>query len=474
MTRRVLLPILAAALATVIAGSAHAQPGSNVYETGLTFASPADLQKVRVANVPLMGVLPTSVDLSTNLPEPEDQGKQGSCVGFAVAYALKSYQEMVERQWSWSDATRFSAAYVYNHVKLPGSCNAGAFYPDALEFVKNNGAAPIAVFTYQDDSCSAQASQTQKNAALPFRIAEYERVNPGDSFEMRAHLAGGRPVLIGMKVDQGFMNLGQSIYQVFAGPALGGHAMAVVGYDDARGAYKVINSWGKSWGTAGYGWIAYGVFAPSLNIVLEAYVVKDLIANSLTLAPAPPPPPPAVTGVSRRLEVVQRRYESLGVRSETKKTGDHHCAADCAGEPTRTPYTLALTARPGRLLRDPKLVCEGAACPWSAISYVRLQDKGAAVEAGWSVWSRPTIWRLEAEEVQVEEYRREGRTAKPGDTLEIEAAADDAPPEVSVTVKGKQFRVGSSSNSPDAGVEYVGRQERDGKAVYTFRVVGGA
>jgi C1A family cysteine protease len=50
---------------------------------------------------------------------------------------------------------------------------------------------------------------------------------------------------------------------------VGGHAVVVVGYDDAKkiqntgggpkttGAFRIRNSWGKSWGDAGYGWLPY-------------------------------------------------------------------------------------------------------------------------------------------------------------------------------------------------------------------------
>ena len=44
----------------------------------------------------------------------------------------------------------------------------------------------------------------------------------------------------------------------------GGHAIAIVGYDDAhdngdgtKGALKMKNSWGTTWAANGYGWLSY-------------------------------------------------------------------------------------------------------------------------------------------------------------------------------------------------------------------------
>ncbi|MCB1167778.1 MAG: hypothetical protein KDK33_16595, partial [Leptospiraceae bacterium] len=39
--------------------------------------------------------LPSSTDLSPNMPPVGNQGQQASCVAWAVAYATKSYQEKV-------------------------------------------------------------------------------------------------------------------------------------------------------------------------------------------------------------------------------------------------------------------------------------------------------------------------------------------------------------------------------------------
>jgi len=47
-----------------------------------------------------------------------------------------------------------------------------------------------------------------------------------------------------------------------AGDLLGdGHAVAIVGYDDERGAMLIRNSWGPGWGYRGHAWLGYSALA---------------------------------------------------------------------------------------------------------------------------------------------------------------------------------------------------------------------
>ena len=52
------------------------------------------------------------------------------------------------------------------------------------------------------------------------------------------------------------------VYQggIFNGHNMGfpNHVMVLIGWDDAKQAWLVKNSWGEAWGEKGYAWVAYG------------------------------------------------------------------------------------------------------------------------------------------------------------------------------------------------------------------------
>ena len=84
--------------------------------------------------------LPRSVDLESKMPSPGNQGQQGSCTAWAVAYAAKSYQENQEHSWvtnGWSTKTEFSPAYLYNQIN--GGVDKGSNILVAMRTIKEKG-----------------------------------------------------------------------------------------------------------------------------------------------------------------------------------------------------------------------------------------------------------------------------------------------------------------------------------------------
>jgi C1A family cysteine protease len=214
-----------------------------------------------------MGVLPASIDLSGNMPPIGDQGAQGSCVAWAAAYAAKTMLEKADRNWDQNLAqNQFSPAWLYNQIKSGSSCHSGSSLWTALSYLKLKGADNLAAFPYNPASCSTQPDAASINRALPFAIKEWYYLGNNQN-DIKAVLAAGKPVVCQFSVLPDYDNLdnsGNLVYDDASGTSRGLHANAIVGYDDARGAFKLANSWGKSiWGQAGFGWIAYSMLGDS-------------------------------------------------------------------------------------------------------------------------------------------------------------------------------------------------------------------
>jgi len=197
-------------------------------------------------------------------------------VGWAVAYALKTYHEGVEMNWPFNTAAHlFSPAYVYNQIN--GGRDDGSQIYDALDLIIAQGAATLETAPYSDTDYLAQPSNTARKEAARFKALSRSTVN--GTRAIKAALANRKPVVIGMEVYDQFYNLHgkDSVYnslQGSTGGQHGRHAITIVGYDNNSygGAFKIINSWGGNWGDNGYFWMPYD-FAE--QVVFQAWILED-------------------------------------------------------------------------------------------------------------------------------------------------------------------------------------------------------
>ncbi|MCR5041138.1 MAG: hypothetical protein K6C36_03420 [Clostridia bacterium] len=213
--------------------------------------------------------LPSSVNNTAFFPSPGNQGNQNSCVGWAVAYAMKSGSEYLKRGWTISYSKhQFSPAYIYNQIN--GGQDDGATIVDALNKMLLKGCCTSTYFPYNENNYTTQPSQNQHANAALYGIGAYTKMV--NITQIKNAIASGKGVVIAVKVYPDMENISSTnqIYDSTAGtaPALG-HAICLVGYNDNKGsgAFKFINSWDTSWGLNGYGWISYNlVNSSSVNI----------------------------------------------------------------------------------------------------------------------------------------------------------------------------------------------------------------
>ncbi len=224
--------------------------------------------------------LPEAVSLLEYAPTRLNQGRQGSCVGWAASYSARTILHARQTGTNPNQAA-FSPSYLYNQIALSG-CQ-GAYMGDALKVMKEGGLLPFEYYQYDERSCSKKPSSRERQAAQNFRIKDFHRLTEGRSSNQKANmlgmkqnLAAGAPVVIGMMVGGSFMRSmeGREVWRPtqsdYAQRGFGGHAMTVIGYDDykAGGAFQIMNSWGEKWGKNGIGWVRYDDFH---HFTKEAY-----------------------------------------------------------------------------------------------------------------------------------------------------------------------------------------------------------
>jgi hypothetical protein len=254
-------------------------------QSGYNF-SPEQFKKANVyeglADDNTKNPLPESISLLKFAPDRQNQGKQGSCVAWSSTYAARTIVEAASKNIS-GNSTAFSPAFVYNQIGLEG-CQ-GAYIQNAMEFMSTRGVVPYNDFPYSDDDCSRQPNSALESKASQNKLHGFTRLTDGESTDginvraVKEHLAKDAPVVIGMMVGGSFMQgmMGKQMWaptdEDRSQAGFGGHAMCVIGYDDRKQAFQIMNSWGPEWGENGIGWVRYGDFK---EFVREAYGVDPM------------------------------------------------------------------------------------------------------------------------------------------------------------------------------------------------------
>jgi C1A family cysteine protease len=245
------------------------------YSLGAELLSPAEYQALPKAQLP--SILKTDVTAHTlsYLPPVGNQGGEGSCVAFGTTYAARSIDWAYKNsQTSFSYSTNiFSPEYVYNQVKVPGSCGSGAYVYKGLNLLVSQGVCRWFVMPYTDAACKTKPNTTQKADAAGYKISSYGTV-PINVDALKNLLVANKPVIVAGPVSSAFMNFGpNSAPLTNRVGSLGGHCYCLVGYDNAKNAFKFMNSWGTGWGESGFGWIDYGYIGQWWT---EAYTITTL------------------------------------------------------------------------------------------------------------------------------------------------------------------------------------------------------
>jgi C1A family cysteine protease len=221
--------------------------------------------------------LAVSGDLREWCSPIEDQGQIGSCTAHAGAGIIEYYER--KSFGRHIDASRlFLYKVTRNLMKMGG--DTGAYLRTTMGAMVLFGVPPEEYWPYTDDEkrfdqeppsfCYAFAQNYQT-------IKYFRHDSPGTKPEetllrVKTYLSKGHPAMFGFTVYNSIEQAASTGRIPFPSPKEkieGGHAVAVVGYDnrmkiknkygkiETTGAFLIRNSWGTQWGEEGYGWLPY-------------------------------------------------------------------------------------------------------------------------------------------------------------------------------------------------------------------------
>lgn len=189
------------------------------------------------------------------LSQIRDQSHCGSCWAFGSVGTYEASQRLTnELDIDLSEQHIVDCAYSKKGEDA-GSCNGGYPYK-VYEWLTNGGAVATEAqvpYRAKDQTCSA--AQSNYSASAWGWVDPNKPLPSVDS--LKAAICKYGPVTAMIRSTKTFHAYVSGVFDE-NDPGDINHVIMLVGWDDARGAWLLRNSWGTDWGEAGYAWIKYG------------------------------------------------------------------------------------------------------------------------------------------------------------------------------------------------------------------------
>ena len=174
----------------------------------------------------------------------KNQGSCGSCWAFGTLGAMEAAYKK-----KYGTTLDLSEQYLVSCNTLGYGCDGGWF---AFAMCKNPGAILESCFPYKavDAPCTYCSNPTR------YYLPSYGSVSNTVS-KIKSAIYTYGSVAASVYVNSYFQAYRSGVF-TGCGSGSVNHAIVLCGWDDAKGAWLLKNSWGTSWGESGFMWIKYG------------------------------------------------------------------------------------------------------------------------------------------------------------------------------------------------------------------------
>ena len=201
-----------------------------------------------------------------------DQGEYGACSANAIAHCIRR----VRMKYGLDDFPP-SRLFLYFYGRLlegfAADVDSGMSIQSGCQVAQDSGTCSEPNWAYSDKKIFTEPSDYAKEAASKHEKLCFIRVGQ-DIKSIKHLLINGYPVIFGFTVFPSFMTADVAATGNVPLPDFeteepnGGHAVVLIGYDDASERFTFANSFSTNWGQGGYGSVPYAY-------VLNAYYARD-------------------------------------------------------------------------------------------------------------------------------------------------------------------------------------------------------
>jgi len=239
---------------------------------------PTDIRFRAVRSIEDNPIFPEKVSLRNRFKElPYDQGELGSCSAHA-ATGIFTYEH------GGGPYSRLALYYWERELEGTIDHDSGAYLRDAIKVLNAKGIGLEEHWPYDISKFTVQPPPIELQEGALNKITQYFSLDDGDANDYRQCLVDGYPFMLGIQIFQSFESDSVARTGVVPMPSqyencLGGHAVAVIGYDEnfqgmGRRYYEVRNSWGVDWGDRGHFWIP-GEYLENNQLGTDAWTIRS-------------------------------------------------------------------------------------------------------------------------------------------------------------------------------------------------------